>query len=365
MKPLNIAIIGAGNIGRIQAEAISHISEALLTVVCNRSADVGQDLAQIYGADWTPSYEQAVTRPDVDVVSICTPSGSHAEIAVAAAAAGKHLLVEKPLDVTLARVDQIIDAAREARVKLACIFPLRFMAGVRKTKAALDAGRLGRLTLADAQVKWYRPQDYYDVSWRGTWALDGGGALMNQSIHSIDLLQWLAGPVTSVFARTATLSHEMETEDTASAVLVFGSGALGVIQGATSCWPGDSARIELHGDRGTIVLEEGRIVTWKLADAAPDEEARMLGLEENLGSGSQDPTAISYENHRRQIVDLIEAVRSDRSPVVKGKEGRKAVELIRAIYRSAASERAVKLPLTDDQPTIQEEEQYASQTPGL
>ncbi len=362
---MNIAIIGAGNIGHIHAEAIAHIPEARVTVVCNRGAEVGRRLAQTHGADWTPNYEEAVVRPDVDVVSVCTPSGNHAEIAVAAAAAGKHLLVEKPLDITLPRVDQIISAARQAGVTLASVFPLRFMAGVRKAKAALEAGRLGRLTMADVYVKWYRPQEYYGVNWRGTRALDGGGALMNQSIHSIDLLQWLAGPVESVFARTATLSHEMETEDTASAVLVFDTGALGVIQGATSCWPGDPARIELHGDGGTIALEEGQIVTWQLADAVPDEEAKMLSLEISPGSGSQDPAAIGYENHRRQIVDLIAALREDRPPAVEGSEGRKAVEIIRAIYRSAASAQSIKLPLVDDDTAIQEEKHRASQTPGL
>ncbi len=365
MKPLNIAIIGAGNIGRIHAEAIAHIPEARVTVVCNRNAAAGRRLAQTHGAAWTPRYEEAVVRPDVDIVSVCTPSGTHAEIAVAAAAAGKHLLVEKPLDITLPRVDHIISAASQAGVMLASIFPLRFMAGVRKAKAALEAGRLGRLTMADAYVKWYRPQEYYGVSWRGTWALDGGGALMNQSIHTIDLLQWLAGPVESVFARTTTLSHEMETEDTASAVLVFATGALGVIQGATSCWPGDPARLELHGDGGTIALEEGRIVTWQLADAAPDEAAKMLSLETRRGSGAQDPAAIGYENHRCQIVDLIEALRADRPPAVAGAEGRKAVEIVRAVYRSAASAQAIQLPLGDDDAASQEKAQHARQTPGL
>ena len=348
MEPLNFAIVGAGNIGHTHAEAITHIPDARVTVVCNRGAEAGRSLAQLHAADWMPHYEDAVQRPDVDVVSICTPSGSHAEIAVAAAAAGKHLLVEKPLDITLERVDQILSAARQAGVKLASVFPLRFMTGARKAKAALAAGRLGRLTMVDAYVKWYRPQAYYDVGWRGTWALDGGGALMNQSIHSIDLLRWLAGPVTSVFARTATRGHAMETEDTASALLEFRSGALGVIQGSTNCWPGHPARIELNGDQGTIALEEGRIVTWRLADASPEEEAQMLGLELDQASGSQDPAGIGYENHRRQIVDLVEAIRQERPPWIEGAEGRRAVEIVCAIYRSAASAQPVRFPLEEN-----------------
>ncbi|MYC62676.1 MAG: Gfo/Idh/MocA family oxidoreductase [Caldilineaceae bacterium SB0661_bin_34] len=348
MRPLRFAIIGTGNIGRIQAEAMARIPDARLTVVCNRGSRAGMDLAKAHGAEWFPHYQDAVQHPEVDVVSICTPSGTHAEIAETAAAAGKHLLVEKPLDITLPRVDRILSAASRANVTLASVFPLRFMKGVRQVKQALDAGRLGRLTMADAYVKWYRPPAYYEVGWRGTWKLDGGGALMNQSIHSIDLLQWLAGPVDYVFARTATLSHDIETEDTATALLGFAHGGMGVIQGATSCWPGTAARIELQGPQGTIVLEEGRIVTWQLADADDEEEAAMLSLEAGTGSGSQDPAGIGSENHRQQILDLIEAIHGDRAPAVAGDEGRKSVEIVRAIYRSATTGMPVHLPLADD-----------------
>ncbi|MBV7333807.1 Gfo/Idh/MocA family oxidoreductase [Chloroflexi bacterium TSY] len=347
MKPLNFAIIGAGNIGKIQAEAIKHIPEANVSVVCNRGEASGRALAEQCHAVWVADFVEAVQQDDVDVVTICTPSGSHMEIAVAAAAAGKHLLVEKPIDITLPRVDRIIQAAEGAGVVLACVFPSRFALGVHKAKEALDAGRLGRLTLADVYVKWFRPQEYYDNNWRGTWALDGGGALMNQSIHSIDLIQWLVGPVDNVFARTATLAHEMETEDTAAAILTFANGAMGVIQGATSCWPGDRQSVELRGDRGTIVLAEGRIVTWDLEDAKPGESDAMLNLEQAKGSGAADPTAIGFEMHRRQIVDVVEAIHRERPPAIWGAEARKSVEIIRAIYKSAASNQIVTLPLQD------------------
>jgi predicted dehydrogenase len=338
LETLRFAVIGAGNIGKIHVEAIQQIPNAIVTVVCNRSEDKGRALATRCGADWEADYQQAVCRPDVDAVAICTPSSTHAEIGLAGAAAGKHLLVEKPIDVTLPQVDRLIAAAQRAGVVLACVFPLRFMEGVHHAKAALDAGRLGRLTLADVFVKWHRPQSYYDSGWRGTWALDGGGALMNQAIHNIDLLQWLAGPVANVIGHTATLAHQMETEDTASAVLAFKNGALGVIQGATSAWPGDPARVELRGDRGTIVLEEGRIVTWTLADAAPGEAEAMLTLEgQGGGSGAADP----------MVLDFIEAIRQRRPPRIEGAEARKSVEIIRAIYRSAAEGRLVTLPLAE------------------
>ncbi len=344
MTPLNFAIIGAGNIGKIHAEAIAHIPQAKVSIVCNRSKGPGRALAEEHQALWMADYAEAVTRDDVDAVAICTPSGSHMEIAIASAEAGKHVLVEKPLDITLPRVDAMIEAVRQAGVILACVFPRRFAEGVVKAKEALAQGRLGRLSLADVYVKWYRPQAYYDNNWRGTWALDGGGALMNQSIHNIDLLQWLVGPVETVFACTATLSHEMETEDTASVVLTFQNGALGVIQGATSCWPGDEAKTELHGSQGTIVLEDGRIVVWKLADAEAGEEERMLNLEETQGSGASDPTAIGFEMHRRQIVDLVEAINEGRPPMIEGAEARRSVEIIRAIYHSAETNQVVSLP---------------------
>lgn len=349
MDILRFALVGAGNIAKIYVQAFAVIPDAKITVVCSRTEATGRALAEQCSAEWVGDFHEAVRRDDVDAVVVATPSGTHADVAVAAAQAGKHLLVEKPLDITLARVDSILNAVKESGVVLASVYPLRFTEGAQRAKAAVDAGRLGQLTLADVYVKWWRPQSYYDNPWRGKWAVDGGGALMNQAIHNVDLVQWLAGPVTSVVGRTTTLAHEMETEDTMSALLTFANGALGVIQGATSCWPGDPARVELHGDRGTIVLEEGRIVTWKLQDAAPGEEEAMLALEHAAGSGAADPMAIGFEKHRRQVVDLIEAIRTGRSPAIRGEEARRSVEIVRAIYRSAQTNSTVTLPLLDDQ----------------
>ncbi len=343
MQPIRFALIGAGNIAKIYLSAFAAIPEARVTVISNRTESTGRPLAEQAGADWTASYLDAVSRADVDAVVIATPSGTHAEIAVAAAEAGKHLLVEKPIDITLPRVDLIIAAAEKAGVILACVFPLRFAAGVAKVKEAVDAGRLGRITLADCYVKWFRPQSYYDGSWRGTWDHDGGGALMNQSIHNIDLLQYLAGPVKEIIGRTATLAHTMQTEDTAGALLTFKSGALGVIQGATSCWPGDPARVELHGDRGTIVIEEGQIAKWDLQDGSPEEKEAMLTLEKQDGSGAADPMAIGFEKHRRQIVDLIDAIHTGRPPAIQGAEARRSVQIVRAIYQSAQEGRAIEI----------------------
>lgn len=343
-----IALIGAGNIARVHAAAISEIPNARLVAVCDTSEPACRSLSDAAGGiDWTGDLDALLARDDIDVVGICTPSGTHADLAVPTARAGKHLIVEKPLDITLARVDRIIDAAREHGVKLTGIFPYRFREGIRAAKAAIESGRLGRLVMADAYVKWHRPQEYY-AGWHGTWALDGGGALINQSIHNIDVLQWLAGPVSSVYGRIATLGHEMEAEDTASAVLTFENGALGVIQGATSCWPGDPARAAFHGTEGTIVLEEGRVEVWKLWDSTPEEEKAMVALEQPDGHSHDDPTALAPTHHRLQIEDMLAAIELDREPLITGVEARKAVEIIRAIYRSAELDQVVHLPLMVD-----------------
>jgi predicted dehydrogenase len=349
-KTYGIALVGAGAIARVHAAAIADIPHAKLVAVydkyeaaCRSFVDAASGAA---GVAWTTDLDALLDRDDVDVVHICTPSGTHAEPAVRAARAGKHLAVEKPLDITIARSRQIIDAARENGVKLAGIFPNRFRQGILRAHEAIALGRLGRVTLADASIKWYRSQDYYR-GWHGTWALDGGGALINQSIHTIDVLQWLAGPVRTVHGQIATLGHEMEAEDTASAVLTFESGALGVIQGATSCWPGDPARCEVHGTRGTIVLEEGRIAVWKLADATPQEEAALTSLEAQDGNSFNDPTALSHAPHQRQIEDLLEAIDTDREPRVNGEDALKAVEIIRAIYLSAQRGETIRFPLAD------------------
>ncbi|MEZ4638736.1 MAG: Gfo/Idh/MocA family oxidoreductase [Caldilineaceae bacterium] len=345
MQPIKFALIGAGNIAKIYLDAFSKIADAQVTVICNRTESTGRPLAAQANAVWTADFADAVTREDVDAVVIATPSGTHAEIAIAAAQAGKHLLVEKPIDITLPRVDSIIAAAEDAGVILACVFPLRFAAGVAKVKEAVDTGRLGRITLADCYVKWFRPQSYYDGNWRGTWELDGGGALMNQSIHNIDLLQYLAGPVKNVFGRTATLAHEMETEDTASAVLTFENGALGVIQGPRAAGPAIRPAPNFTAT-GVIVIEEGQIAKWDLQDTSDEEKQAMLTLEKQDGSGAADPMAIGSEKHRRQIVDLIDAIRNGRPPAIQGAEARRSVEIIRALL-TRPREKAGWLRLND------------------
>ena len=344
---IRFALIGAGNVAKIHAAAINQIDNAQLTVVCSRGQARGQELAEQNGAMWVQDYHEAVNRDDVDAVIICTPSGTHGEIAAVAAQVGKHLLVEKPLEITLPRIDAMLKTAEECDVRLGCVFQSRMREGVQAAKRAIEQGRLGKLIAANAFVPWSRSAAYYEGSWRGTWELDGGGALMNQSIHSIDLLQWLAGDVESAYAHAEALVHNIQAEDTATALLRFKNGAQGIIQGMTSLYHGQMARIELYGSKGSIVLEDGRVILWKLADATDEEAERLTGLDTWKGSGASDPTSIGFYLHQKQIEQFIAALQDENAPFISGADGRKAVEIVRAIYHSARHHQPVTLPFSD------------------
>ena len=268
-----------------------------------------------------------------------------------AAQAGKHVVVEKPLEITLARCDAIIAACARTGVRLCTIFPSRFTAANRRIKEAIKLGRFGRITLGDTYVKWWRTQEYYDSGgWRGTWRLDGGGALMNQAIHNVDLLCWLMGEVAQVSAMTATLAHaRIEVEDTAVAVLRFTSGALGVIEAATSAYPGLLKRTEIHGDRGSARVEQDDITLWEFQEKVPSDNEVYAAMAGQTGfkAGASDPRGITHVGHRDQLADFLQAIDHGRDPVVDGREGRKSVEVIRAIYRSAEAGQAIILPVDE------------------
>jgi predicted dehydrogenase len=286
---------------------------------------------------------------DIDIVTIATPSGLHLDGAVAAARAGKHIIVEKPLEINCARCDTIIAEAAAAGVKVGAVFPARYHTSSKIIKKAITEGRLGKIVLADAQIKWYRSQEYYDSGkWRGTWQFDGGGALMNQGIHAIDLLQWFMGDVREVSAQTATLAHErIEVEDTAAAVLKFANGAIGVIEGTTSAWPGFLKKIEIHGSKGSIRMEEESILTWEFAEQRPEDEdiRKQYGGAAATGGGAADPAAIGYHGHKMLFESFVRALQEDRPVDIDGNEGKKAVEIIEAVYRSAKTHAPVSLPL--------------------
>ncbi|RIK87267.1 MAG: oxidoreductase [Planctomycetota bacterium] len=350
--PIGFGIVGAGMISRFHARALAEVRGAKLVACCDSAPERAASLAREFQCAAYSSVEALLADPAVDAVTIATPSGAHMEPAVAAARAGKHVIVEKPLEITLKRCDQIIAACDKAGVKLSAIFPSRFHDSSKLMKQAVDQQRFGRLALGDAYVKWYRTQQYYDSgAWRGTWALDGGGALMNQAIHTVDLLVWLMGPVAEVQAYTATLAHErIEVEDVATATLKFENGALGVIEAATAAYPGYLKRIELHGSEGSAALEEEDVKTWDFAKKNRGDAAvrRQMATSKSTGGGAADPAAIGHHGHRLQLQDFVDAIRKDRAPAIDGREGRRSVEIILAIYQSAKTGKRVPLPLKSD-----------------
>ncbi len=349
MKTYEFGIIGCGMIADFHSAAIAELEGGKLVSVSSRNGDNARRVADRYNVDWYPDYNEMLKRKDLDIICVCTPSGAHRAPAVAAARAGKHVVVEKPLEITLDRCDDIIQACDKADVRLCAIFNSRFTEGSQLVKKTIDSGRFGVLTLGDAYIKWYRTQEYYDSGgWRGTWELDGGGALMNQSIHAIDLLQYFMGPVKAVQAFTDTMAHErIEVEDVAVAALRFENGALGVIEGTTTAYPGMLKRTEISGSNGTVILEEEDIIKWEFAPELPEDAEihQQFAQRRSGGGGAADPRAISHENHRRQMQDLINTIENGTPHLVNGREGRKAVEIILAIYTSSKEGRMVELPL--------------------
>jgi predicted dehydrogenase len=352
---VGFAIIGCGMIATTHARAIGEIRGAKLVACHDRTFAKAQALGAATGARPYEHLPELLAAAAVQVVVVGTPSGAHLEPAVAAARAGKHVIVEKPLEITLKRCDAIISACCAAKVLLTTIFPSRFHAAAIELKRAIDAKRFGTLTLADAYVKWFRTQQYYDSGkWRGTWELDGGGALMNQGIHSADLLLWFMGPVSQVTAQTATLAHErIAVEDTLVATLRFANGALGVIEASTAAFPGSLKRIEISGSTGSAILEEETLKAWNFVKALKSDQDLLTRFTGNTrtGGGASDPAAIGHLAHAKQFANMVAAIKKQREPAIAGAEGRKAVELILAIYKAAESGKVIHLPLTAD-PTL-------------
>ena len=347
-----IGIVGCGMIANFHAEAIAGLENAQLIGATSRNPASAEAFAAERGGQAFSSLDEMLQDDRIDVISICTPSGSHLDPAIAAAAAGRHVIVEKPLEISLARCDAIIAACEDAGVKLAGVVQSRFAPANRAIKEAVDAGRFGRLTLGDTYVKWWRPQSYYDSGgWRGTWALDGGGAYMNQAIHNVDLLLWFMGDVKEVCGLTATLAHDrIEVEDTGTAIVRFANGALGTLEATTSVHPGLLKRTEIHGDAGTAIVEHEHLTKWLFETAAEGDDTVMerLGEKDGTTGGAADPKAISAAGHRAQFADFLHAIETDGRPLVDGHEARRSVELILAIYQSQWTGRRVSLPLASD-----------------
>jgi len=348
-RTYGVAIVGAGNIAAAHIDAISKLDAAHLVGIASGTATSARSLADRHGVHAYETVEAVAADPDVDVVAICTPSGAHLEPATTVVRAGKHVIVEKPLEVTSERIRALIAEAEAAGVTLSTVLMSRFADANAFVKRAVDEGRLGRLVQGDAYVKWFRDQAYYDRdAWRGTVRLDGGGALMNQAIHQLDLLLWIMGPVREVFAYADTLAHErLEVEDTLVAVLRYENGAPGQLSAATSLWPGRPKALHVHGVDGVAIVEDDVLVDWQTRHGGDAERREVLSQYGGSATGGYaDPMAISFENHRRQYADVLTALDAGRTPSIDGFEGLRSVALIEAVYRSVREGRAVE-PVND------------------
>lgn len=323
------------------ARSIQHISNAHVAGICGAGSGRAEALARQYNCRVYPDYHAMLRSPEIDMVTIATPSGMHMEPAVEAALQGKHVLCEKPLDISLERIDTMIAAHAKAGTRLGGIFNYRFTGTVHLLKDAVEKGRFGTITFASIDVPWWRSAEYYQHKWRGTLALDGGGAMMNQTIHMVDLLQYLMGPIDSLHAYTATLGHHIEAEDTATAILRFKNKALGSVYGSTASFPGQLRRITITGTKGTVILEDNSVKVWQFAEeTGEDAQIRTQYATTDGGGGASNPSAIPFELHAKNIAAFIAAVETGKPFEIDGKEARKAVEIVLAMYTSAKENRS-------------------------
>lgn len=340
--PIHIGLIGGGNITETHARAARAIPSVMIAAIYGTNAANVERLCREHGGRSYHDLEAFLAHRPMDLVMIGSPSGLHAEEGIAAAKRRLHVLTEKPIDITTARADALIEAAKQNHVKLGVMFQDRVKPDIQRLKRWIDQGVLGKLLFVDARVKWYRPREYYANSkWRGTLELDGGGALMNQGVHTVDLLLWLLGDVIRVQARTATVLHSIQSEDTAMAILEFSSGALGSLQATTAAYPGYPRRVEITGSQGTVILEHDRIIAADLR-VRPTDFVSDAPVDTNPSASSAAVTDV--RGHQAILEDFLRAVELDETPLCDGPQGRKSVALVEAIYRAAAHPDALVTP---------------------
>ena len=338
-KTVGFGIIGAGMIAELHAKSIKSLENCRLVGFFDSAFEFAEKRAEQFGCKAYRTFEEFLADPEIEAVTIATPSGAHSASAIAAANAGKHIFCEKPLDVTLEKVDAMLAACEKNHTLLAPVFQIRFTKPVQLLREAVQQGRFGKMILASAQMRWYRSNEYFSKSkWRGTWAMDGGGALMNQAIHMVDLLLYINGAPAEVYAMSDTLTHDIEVEDTLCAAIKWKNGAYGTLEVSTSCAPGFPRRLEFSGSGGSVSFEEDNIIRWDFVDKRPEDE-EIIGLYSGNtdAKGAADPKNINQTGHACQIGNLADAIRNGTPLLIDGKEGRRAVELICGIYESARS----------------------------
>lgn len=331
----HIGLIGGGNISETHARACRAIAGVEISAIYGTNSEKIARLCREYGGTPYTNFDDFLRHRPMDLVMVGSPSGLHAEHGIAAARQGLHVLTEKPIDIAAERADALIAATEESEVKLGVLFQDRTKPHIRQLKGWVDQGLLGRILFVDARVKWYRPPEYYAKSrWRGTFALDGGGAVINQGIHTLDLLLWLLGDVIRVQARTATLFHKIEAEDTAVATLEFASGALGFFHATTAAFPGYPRRVEISGSEGTVIMEHDRIISAKLRSAT-DLTANLNESPTDENQSATSAAISDFRGHQALLTDFLEAIRQNRAPLCDGREGRRSIALVESIYRAS------------------------------
>ena len=338
-NPLHVALIGSGNIAAHHINAWKQTANVEVMLVCSNITEQCKNLANKFGVEWSTDLAVALENDHVEIVDIVVPSGFHAEIGIQAAQAGKNVLVEKPIDVTLEKADALIKACQDNDVTLGVVSQYRFMDPLQKIYDYIADGKLGTLIQGDAYIKWFRSKEYYaSGEWRGTYALDGGGPFINQGIHFIDLLLSIMGPVKSVYAKTKNLAHpEIEVEDIGMAMVEFQNGCSGVIQASTAMYPGLPARLEIHGTKGTACVEGEELAFLHVEGEEPIKGGDIVA------AGASDPLAIDVMPFVRQFTDYVNAIKNKREPLVNGPEARRALELILAIYESSEKNETIHL----------------------
>ena len=337
---VHIGILGNGNISQTHARAAREIEGAEIVAVYGRNVEKAKGLAELHGGRAYADLESFLRHQPMEIVLIGSPSGLHAAHGIQAARHGLHVLVEKPIDITTAKADALIAACEQAGVKLGVFFQDRMAPDIHRLKILLDEGRLGKPLLVSARVRWYRPPEYYEVApWRGDWMLAGGGALMNQGVHTVDLLWWLLGDVTSVWGKAITALHHVEVEDTVIAGFEFSNGAVGTLEAATSAYPGSPRSVELTGSEGTVVLENDRLVACHLRTPIP---GLTIEPEKLQNERSASPVISDTRGHRAIIEDFLQAIATDSKPLCDGHQARPSVELVQAIYESSRTGQAIK-----------------------
>jgi len=340
---MRVGILGTGAIANKHAQAYRNIGFDLIAC-SNKTESRGRDFAGRWGAEFVADYSDLCRFPGLDFIDVCTFPDFHLDPVEVCAEIKRPIMLQKPIATNLDEAREMIAVARDAGIKLGVMSQHRFDDATIFLKRAIPQGRLGKLLQADAYVKWFRSDDYYSRPIKGSWHTEGGGALINQAIHQVDILLYLMGPVDAVTgAWQLGARHRIESEDVVNALLSYRSGATGVLQAATAFWPGYTERIEIHGTKGTAIVSGDRLTSWDVLDDEQANAADPAPLERAVASGSSDPMAIGVTTFERQFLDFAAAIQTGREPLVNGAEGYRALELVVGVYQSCRERRPIRL----------------------